>query len=154
MSHTRHSDWISSAGVAYPACASTATIARDRSVTARFPFTNSSRGSSSTSSHAVRSKSAITESGALLEDHNFKPFRGNAHSSLRFGLSARTAPALTRRLPFAPGCVLRLCLLDSKAVIFASHKLHFAWRTIGFSNGVGQIRKCEVGRPMAPPMSQ
>ena len=46
----------------------------------------------------------------------------NAHSSHRFGLSARTAPALTRRLPFAPGCVLHLRLLDFKAVIFASHK--------------------------------
>ena len=52
------------------------------------------------------------------------PFRGEAHSSHRFGLSARTAPALTRRLPFASGCVLRLCLLDSKAAIFAYHKLH------------------------------
>ena len=39
-------------------------------------------------------------------DHNFFSFRGNAHSSHRFGLSARTAPALTRQLPFAPGCVL------------------------------------------------
>ena len=31
------------------------------------------------------------------------------------------------------GCVLHLCLLDSKAVIFSSHKLRsrFAWRTIG-----------------------
>src|ERR1700756_3038818 len=36
----------------------------------------------------------------------------------------RTAPALTPRLPFSSGCILRLCLLDSKAVIFAYHKLH------------------------------
>jgi hypothetical protein len=56
-------------------------------------------------------------------DHNFYCFGVNAHSSHRFGLSARTSPALTRRLPSAPGCALRLCLLDFKAVIFASHKL-------------------------------
>src|SRR5438552_17999671 len=68
-------------------------------------------------------------------DHNLNRFGVNAHSSHRFGLSAQTAPALTRRLPFSPGCVLRLCLLDSKAVIFASHKLRsrFAWRTIAIS---------------------
>ena len=57
-------------------------------------------------------------------DHNLNRFGVNAHSSHRFGLSAQTAPALTRRLPFSPGCVLRLCLLDFKAVIFAYHKLH------------------------------
>ena len=57
-------------------------------------------------------------------DHNFFRFGVNTHSSHRFGLSARTAPALTRLLPFASGCVLHLCLLDFKAVIFASHKLH------------------------------
>src|SRR5437773_7529659 len=55
---------------------------------------------------------------------NLNRFGVNAHSSHRFGLSAQTAPALTRRLPFSPGCVLRLCLLDFKAVIFAYHKLH------------------------------
>jgi hypothetical protein len=56
--------------------------------------------------------------------HNFKTFRGGAHSSHRFGLSARSAPALTRQLPFASGRVLHLGLLDFKAVIFASHKLN------------------------------
>jgi hypothetical protein len=56
-------------------------------------------------------------------DHNFYPFGVNAHSSHRFGLFARTTPALTRRLPFTSGCVLHLCLLDSKVVIFAYHKL-------------------------------
>ena len=54
---------------------------------------------------------------------HFKSFGVYAHSSHRFGLLARTAPALTSRLPFPPGCVLRLCLLDFKAVIFASHQL-------------------------------
>src|SRR2546425_11431455 len=56
-------------------------------------------------------------------DHNFNRFGVNAHSSHRFGLSVRSAPALTCRLPFPPGCVLRLRLLDFKAVIFPSHKL-------------------------------
>src|SRR2546427_13308225 len=56
-------------------------------------------------------------------DHNFNRFGVNAHSSHRFGLSVRSAPALTCRLPFSPGCVLRLRLLDFKAVIFTSHKL-------------------------------
>ena len=71
-----------------------------------------------------------------------KSFGVNAHSSHRFGLSARTAPALTSRLPFPSGCVLHLCLLDSKAVIFASHKLHSrcAWRTIAFSRGFAGAR--------------
>lgn len=52
-----------------------------------------------------------------------KRFRGEAHSSHRFGLFARTASALTRQLPFSSGSALHLCLLDSKVVIFASHKL-------------------------------
>ncbi len=62
----------------------------------------------------------------LLTTPSIKPLiRGvNAHSSHRFGLSTRIAPALTHRLAFAPGCVLRLCLLNFKAVIFPSHKLY------------------------------
>ena len=71
------------------------------------------------------------------------------------GLSARTAPALARRLPFSPGCVLRLGLLDFKAVIFPSHKRHsrFAWRTIGRTKGLEMARwECintsEIGRSL------
>src|SRR5206468_3205482 len=76
-------------------------------------------------------------------DHKLKPFGVNAHSSHRFGLSARTAPALTSRLPFPPGCVLRLCLLDSKAVIFAYHKLH--------SRLLAHGKRFKGGRPVYRP---
>jgi hypothetical protein len=83
--------------------------------------------------------------------HNFKTFRGGAHSSHRFGLSARSAPALTRQLPFASGRVLHLGLLDFKAVIFASHKLNsrlLAHDSL-FKRAVRSMLRCRPRRTMS-----
>ena len=84
--------------------------------------------------HKTRSNSARTRNARLTAIKSFMHFIEYRVPSALAQVKQVLSIPLKKTDIRLPGCVLRLCLLDSKAVIFAYHKLHS--RSIGNSKGV------------------